>query len=116
MWKAMMVGCTSPSLVVKKDACYSLKNFTFCAECEMLEKFYFANRECTKVIVENINEMFENIVTPSLSTLENMLYVFEKDKERTDPTGEERNLVLEDCRELDMYALREKINDENEVV
>jgi hypothetical protein len=107
----MLVGLSSPSLVIKKDAVYALKNFTFCAKCEMIEDFYFKNPEVVSLIVSNIDEMFENIVTPSLSSLENMLYVFDKDKERTDPSGEEKNLVIEACRDLDMSVMQEKLND-----
>lgn len=59
--------------------------------------------------------MYDNIVVPSLSTLENMLYVFEKDKERTDPE-EGKNLVLESCRELDFEVIRRKMISQNDVV
>ena len=112
----MLVGISSNSLVVKKDACYALKNFTFCAECHMLEDFYLKNREVVRHLVDNLDEAFDNIVTPSLGTLENLLYVFEKDRERTDVSGKRLNLVLEDCKELNLGILKEKLSSSNEVV
>ena len=112
----MIEGCAQSSIIIKKDALYSLKNFTFCGECEMLEKFYMENKEAfAKIVVDCIDEMFPAIVQPALSILENMLYVFEKDKERTDPENG-LNLVLEDCRELNMEVLRTKIHDKDEVI
>ena len=115
LWKAMVKGISNPSIVIKKDACYALKNFTFCADCELLEQFYHQCPEVIEILMDNHHEMFDNIVVPCLSSLENLLYVFEKDRERTDPENQ-TNLVLEACRDLPFENIRQKMNHPGEVV
>lgn len=112
----MIEGIRSNSLVIKKDASYAMKNFTFCAEPDMIINFYRCYPEIIEVLMANIEDGIENIVAPTLSSLENFLYVFENSDQPSNSHGTLLEEAKDVCRSCNLEALHQMTSETNQVL
>ena len=109
----MVQGIKSNSLVIKKDASYAMKNFTFCAEPDLVLEFYRFYPEIMSHLMMNLEESIENITTPNLSSLENLLYVFESFDQNSRSKDSLLEQAKEICRNCNLSTLYSMTSDTN---